>query len=248
MSRPARLAELSLTFSETAFLLWETKSPNHEFAEWFNRLYELSLARENDMKLSDGTTCPFFLYYDEPHALLYALIDNSQQGLPADFARYDKIMLINGRDAFERQQEIYNDYATHAFPPADDDLLQLHRYEMLMEARSNIFTVHYFDYRSSKEAWQRGQDELMFVRHNNNTATETVTEPTRRHSHTTPIPNSSLLTAVRNPQNRNVRNALNKIYQLFEDILYAMDRIIYGNYVDKHNNLDNESDLPYLQK
>lgn len=218
------MAELSLTFAETAFLLWETQSPNHEFAEHFNKLYDLSLSREEDLNLSDGSTCPFFLYYDEPHVLLYALIDNPLQGMMADFARYDKIMIINGRDAFERQQDIYRDYATHSFPPAADNLLQMQRYELLQEARRNIFTVHYFDYRFSEEVRQRSREELAIVRR---TGAAESTGAVSSRARSIPIPQSSLLTAVRNAQSAKMRNVLNGIYLVFEDILHAMETPIY---------------------
>lgn len=222
MIQHARLADLSLTFSETAFLLWETHSRNYAFADWFNRLYGLELARQNDLLLSDGSLCPFFVHYDENAALLYILIDNPHSGLLADFANYDKIMLINGRDAFEQQQTIYNDYATHLFPPAADDLLQWRHYEQLLAARQEVYSVHYFDYSQSAEAQQNAMDEIRLVRRG-----DSHTAPIRR---TTPIPTpqSSLLTAVRNTRSAKVRNTLNHIYLLFEDILHALENPIYN--------------------
>ncbi|KWW31201.1 MAG: hypothetical protein AUK63_474 [bacterium P3] len=223
MSRHARLAELSLSFSETAFLLWETQCPNYEFAECFNRLYDLSLARETDLQLPDDARCPFFLHYDDRHALLYVFVDNPLRGLDADFARYDKIMLINGRDAFEQQRRIYDDYATHTFPPPASDLLQWHRYELLQEARRDVFSVQYFDYRRSDEARQRESEELAIVRHN----AEPQHVPQRHRD--VPIPESSLLTGMRKEPNAKMRKALNNIYQLFEDILHALENPVYAD-------------------
>ncbi len=219
------MAELSLTFSDTAFLLWETQSPNYEFAEYINRLYNLALSRQSDLQLSDGTTCPFFLYYDELASLLYVLIDNPRSGIFADFANYDKIMLLNGRDAFDQQQVIYDDYATHHFPPADDDLLQWQHHELLLAARQNIFSIHYFDYRQSEEMQQRSLDEMMIER----LTTKNKTAPQMRRRTAAPIPQSSLLTAVRNVNSPQMRNTLNNIYLLFEDILHALENPIYEN-------------------
>lgn len=227
MKQQSRMAELSLTFSETAFLLWETQSPNYEFAEYLNRLYHLTLRRQNDLQLSDGTTCPFFLYYDELAALLYVLIDNPRSGIFADFANYDKIMLFNGRDAFDRQQEVFNDYATHPFPPADNDLLQWQHYELIQEARQNVFSIHYFDYRESAEVQQQSLEEMTIVRRDTEPVAKPNLSPRRRAA--TPVPQSSLLTAVRNANSPKMRKALNNIYLLFEDILHALENPIYDN-------------------
>lgn len=225
MRTQTRMAELSLTFTDTAFLLWETQSPNYEFAEYINQLYNLALSRQPDLQLSDGTTCPFFLYYDELSSLLYVLIDNPRSGIFADFANYDKIMLLNGRDAFDQQQVIYDDYATHHFPPAADDLLQWQHHELLQAARQNIFSIHYFDYRQSEEVQQRSLDEMMIER----LTTKTKTAPQMRRRTAAPIPQSSLLTAVRNVNSPQMRNTLNNIYLLFEDILHALENPIYEN-------------------
>lgn len=225
----SRLANHLLSFSETAFLIWETKSRNYIFADWLNRIYRLRLTRQNDLQLPDNTQCAFFLYYDEKAALLYILIDNPHSGLLADFANYDKIMLINGRDAFEKQQTIYKDYATHLFPPPADGLLQLQHFEMLQAARQEVYSVHYFDYSHSAEIQQLAMDEMKLVRHSDRRTTPTVRRNTR-----VPTPQSSLLTAVRNIQSAKMRNTLNNIYMLFEDILHTLEKLIY----DMANNDD----------
>lgn len=232
MTMQTSMNEYMLTFSKTAFLLWETQCKNYEFADYLNQLYHIALARQDDLTLSDNTTCPFFFYHDSLSALLYILIENPRSGIFADFTNYDKIMLINGRDAFDRQNDIYNDYATHPFPPPDDDLLQYQHYQLIQQARQSVFSTHYFDYRESAEMQQYHNDTLNIVLQSSKKARAP------RKQIGTPIPKSSILAAIRNENSPKVRKRLNNLFLLFKDILQSLEAPIYERASKNIDSLD----------
>lgn len=213
MNRAHLLADLSLTFGETAFLLWETRTPNYEFAAWFNQLYDVSLSREDDLQLSD-INLPYFSHYSEEQRLLYVLIDLPQSPV----GEHDKLMLINGQDAFKQQQAIYRDYATHPFAPQADDLLSVQRHQMLQAARHDIFSVHFIDYRRTANIADSASMQI-----ERKGASTNDTPATRQ----TPLPDSSLLTGVQNTDSAKVRRSMKALYNFLQDILYALDSRIY---------------------
>ena len=219
MNRAHLLADLSLTFGETAFLLWETRTPNYEFAAWFNQLYNVSLTREDDLQLADSNL-PYFSHYSEAQRLLYVLIDLPQSPV----GEYDKLMLINGQDAFRQQQTIYRDYATHPFAPKPDDLLSVQRHQMLQAARHDIFAVHFIDYRRTATI----ADSASMLIERKGTATNEGTAARQ-----TPLPDSSLLTGVQNPDSAKVRRSMKTLYNFLQDILYALDSRIYDESDDE---------------
>ena len=225
MSRSSHLAELSLTFSRTAFLLWETKTANYNFADWFNRLYNVSLARNCDLVLPGDFTCPFFSYFDEVKGLLFVFIDNPHRKLDSPLSPYDKVMLINGRDAFEYQKLIYDDYASRALPPPADELLEWQRYNMLCEARSEVFTVHYFDYRKYAEQYEQSVNELCFVRQS---STAKAAKPQSSPVTTAlSLPESSMLAGIKNPNSRRVHSTMKEIFIFFDDLLHSIEDYTY---------------------
>lgn len=226
MRRSPHLAELSLDFSRTFFLLWETNNANYEFADKFNHLYSVSLAREQDLQLSQEIECPYFCFFDELRGLLYVFIDNPHHNSDSFWARYDKIMLINGRDAFEQGRLIYDDYATHAAPPSPDDLLGMERYNLLQNARSDIFTVHYFDYRKLYSGQGRNDDGIVFLKGGD--MAKDVKSAGMKY-----VPESSALVGVKEPYSRKMSAALKDIHNLFEDILYALDGTIWDDEDEK---------------
>lgn len=117
----------------TAILMWNTSYSDFTFAFYLNQLFGLGLERRKDIGLStmkEDIQCSVFAFNDKVNHQAYFLIENglaSRQNVK-ELSYYDKTLLIQGADAFERAEQIYNDLKEPAHKTVD--LIGLQREEM----------------------------------------------------------------------------------------------------------------------
>lgn len=149
-----QLQDLSFTLEDNAFVLFATRYDIIEFAVRLNHLYDLRLWREEDILLTSDSgfePCAFYSCMDSRRGLFFALIDNPYRNVAGfSVTEYDKILVINGRDAFDMQMSIYEDCCTLAHRSVrEGDYLGLQfearRYNFVSEG---IILTEYFDFRS----------------------------------------------------------------------------------------------------
>lgn len=140
----------------TAVILLNTSLFDYEFAAALNRIFRLELARDKDIDIFSAFSCPFFYYFDDDTHLLSMLIENTNiHPIDSLLAEYDKILLINGRDAFDFQRRIF------ASLSRDPRLLsavggtlvyQIGESDSALDTLcQNIVDVHYFDFSNPSE-------------------------------------------------------------------------------------------------
>lgn len=214
--RNVHISELSLTFTKTAFLLWETHGSSYDLANCLNKLYRLDLQRQDDLKMGEKSY-PFFFHYDPPRGLLFVMIDVS--GDKRLLQKYDKILIVNGRDAFDLQKQIYSEYAEHLFRPQENNLQEIRRYEMLQEAKEEVYTVQFVDYRDAEAS-------------NHPMELTIKTDPTalapQKKKEPIPIPQTSLLSGISNKQSSKARKMLKELRERLEDLLYSIESKMYA--------------------
>ena len=130
--------EAEVSFSGIAVTFWQTAMVGFEFALALNRLYDIDLERGADLVLP-GFDAPW-PHYSSPvdeRLLRYDLIDRpfGVAGLGPVADTSDKILIISGRDAWERTDRIVDD-ATGRHP-AGSPLAQL---------AAEVVTVQAFDF------------------------------------------------------------------------------------------------------
>lgn len=128
--------EVRLDFDQTQMVLWSTYYLNYQFVDQLNRIYRLELARDKNVgllldtgKSATPVECPCFIYGDERTCLLYIVVELPRVVKQKSILdRYDKLLLIQGRDSGEKVQEIYHDMEGREEPP-EVEVLQHLRWE-----------------------------------------------------------------------------------------------------------------------
>lgn len=113
---------MSFTLKNNGILALKTELYAFQFAAMLNRLYGWRLMRDTEITFDDlggsGTQlCPLYFYLDTDKRLLYFLIDNPVMrsgGIDKTIYPYDKILLINGNNAFEALRELHKDFTERA--------------------------------------------------------------------------------------------------------------------------------------
>ncbi len=117
----------------TAILAWNTSYSAFTFAFYLNELFHLQLLRRNDIRLSsmkEDIQCSVYAYTDTISHQSYFLIENelaSRQRIQ-ELSYFDKTLLIQGAEAFERAQEIYAELKEPFHQ--SDDIIGMQREEM----------------------------------------------------------------------------------------------------------------------
>lgn len=98
----------------TAVLSWNTSYTAFSFAFYLNHLYGLNLQRRDDITLStmkETITCSVFSCNDGVNHQSFFLIENGMTAMQKvqKMSYFDKTLLIQGPDAFEIADGIYND-------------------------------------------------------------------------------------------------------------------------------------------
>jgi hypothetical protein len=115
--------ELSFSLEESAFVMLHTSAPSHVFVSMLNHLYGWHLHRymrsdknRRDYNVQDfgGSStqlCPLYLYSSAISHSLYILISNPTCDIDASLKsnQYDKILILQGGDAFTKQEKIFHD-------------------------------------------------------------------------------------------------------------------------------------------
>lgn len=148
------ISELTLTLSNSVFLMFNTQYASFTFASLLNRLYHWRLTREEDMAFAASTRIspldyPLFSYYDEHSRLFYLLLDYSQTALSKDdyLSSYDKILVIIGEGGSEMMERIYsdfNEFAHRQVPPYD--ILAQRFDDFRMSILKYVSNVDFFDF------------------------------------------------------------------------------------------------------
>lgn len=117
------MTELSFTLEESAFVMLHTKAESSVFASMMNRLYGWHLCKLNRSDKShpdftardfDGVSnqlCPIYCYHNAMMHNLFVLLCNPSRdiGNTSSKCQYDKILIVQGNNAFAQQQQIYHD-------------------------------------------------------------------------------------------------------------------------------------------
>lgn len=110
-----RRPEITLNYSDTQVLLWDTRYVNYDFVHQLNEVFSLSLSCDPEIVYytEDGreVNCPRYSYYDEMLKLLYVVIDNpvATGSIDPTLDYYDKALFIAGRDSHEVSRRIHHD-------------------------------------------------------------------------------------------------------------------------------------------
>lgn len=135
----------------SACLLWKTEMPNYQFVAAFNDLFETHLSRQEDIEIFGTNTFPIFIYFNEVSQLYYFLIDNIDHKIDPVLKDFDFVMIINGRDAFEKQIALYNDFYNQQSIFGFEDYLSKVHHTNLTEFKQHIARLHYFNYQGPAE-------------------------------------------------------------------------------------------------
>jgi len=129
------------TKNETALLLLNTNYLNFEFILLLNKLYHLNLIRVDDVTVDD-TAFGCYSFYDTKQELHWVMIDRplSDPTHPV-FANNEKMLLINGRDCWDMQEEIYQAVYGYWRKPQETEYLEMKRYELIQEFKDGIFSI-----------------------------------------------------------------------------------------------------------
>ena len=147
-----RIQESEFRINDTACLFWDTSVANYLFVSQFNKIYGTNLVRTNDIRLFNNEEYPIFSYQSERDKIEYYLIDNhGNQIIDPCLEGYGLLMFIHGHNAFEKQEEIYNDiHGVFCFSNVEDPLEQQHQDQVKL-FRDQISKLYYFDFRIGKK-------------------------------------------------------------------------------------------------
>ena len=154
----ANLKEREYKIENTAMIVVNSSLLDFEFAAAVNDIYGLSFSRVRDLPIFGAFQCPFFTFYDEMRHLLYMLLENNRFN-PIDpmLQTYDKILLINGRDSFDVQRQIYADLSASSESLTLGDATSVSAFELcrkrnfISDLCSNIIDMDYWDYSNPKQ-------------------------------------------------------------------------------------------------
>lgn len=106
-------------FEGFAFLLFHTATPNYAFVDDLNHLYELALARTDDIEIM-GEPWSMFTYRDPLWQLTYHLIERPSTAATGvtHWGPAEKLLMIKGLNADEIATHICDDF-TASHPTGD---------------------------------------------------------------------------------------------------------------------------------
>jgi len=139
----------TLSLRDTSVTLLKTNYTNLDFVVRFNRVYGLELARADNLLVKEADH-PCFNYYSEAARLAFVMIERPAPQVKAPhFNYYDKMLLIQGRDAWDVQRQLFDDIATAPPEPDRDNYLEHEHWVLLNELKEGIFSIDTFDFRNS---------------------------------------------------------------------------------------------------
>lgn len=152
MRTPKYDKDLMPTTADTAVLMWDTREAFYVFAMKLSKIYDIAFVRDDDLVVNTGSRlvmCPCYSYGDSVRQLFYVLIENPifSGGLGGQVNHYTTLLLINGQNAWDRQQEIYQDFTNTLNVPNDVDWYAREKYGHLSELRAQVVQTDYFDFR-----------------------------------------------------------------------------------------------------
>lgn len=102
------------------YLFFHTKALNYAFVDDLNRLYHLALARQEDLEL-DKAMWPNYFYFDPMAKLEYLLVERPADSgaVAGTWLEGHKVLIVQGDDAEERVQRMYEDFVTPQPPQAE---------------------------------------------------------------------------------------------------------------------------------
>lgn len=145
------ISDPEFNMDNSGCLLWKTVVPNYEFVAQFNEVFGTDLTRMEEISIFGNGEFPMFTYVDNVSQFLFFLIDNVECKMDEALKEYDKIMIINGRDAFEKQIAIYNDYYGEQSLWGFKDYLTKSHHESVVAFRQIATCVDFFNYKGSSE-------------------------------------------------------------------------------------------------
>lgn len=138
------LPDASFRFDETSILMFRTNMLNYEFVAALNQARELQLARVDDIPI-ESAYYPCFSQYDPAARLAFVVIDRStQETCNPCMGYYDKMMLVNGRDAFDYQRALYEDITGPRPEPPASDILGHMQWQNMNDLADGIFVADTF--------------------------------------------------------------------------------------------------------
>lgn len=143
--------DVSSPFEDIAFLLFHSAVPNYAFVDDLNHLYELSLARIDDIEIME-TPWPLFSYRDSLRHLTYHLIERpalTSTGVP-HWRPAEKLLMIKGNGAEETAAAICDDFTLDHPSPNPADLRAADHAALLQYYQQSLTAVTFYNPLSQK--------------------------------------------------------------------------------------------------
>lgn len=138
------LPPATLHFDDTSVLMFRTNMLNYEFVAALNQACELQLARVDDIPI-ESASHPCFSQYDPRARLAFVVIDRpAQEGCCPCMEYYDKMMLVNGRDAFDHQHALYQSLTCPRPEPPAANILEHMQWQNMNDLADGIFAADTF--------------------------------------------------------------------------------------------------------
>ena len=139
-------ADPEFTFENTFILMMQSSLMGHELIIALNDIYDLRLARNDDVDIN-GLLHPCYSYYNDETRQSFVVI-NKPMGQMADpaFAFYNSILLIRGSQAKELQLQIYNDLTGTSIRPEEHQLREMMYWEKGYQLYGHIVAIDTFDF------------------------------------------------------------------------------------------------------
>ena len=144
-------------FENSSVTLLHTNMVNHEFVMAYNRGWGLRLVRKDNLAV-DGGSLPYYVYDDRRTGLTHVVIAASlarrsgassvPNGCPFD--RYDKLLLVRGRDTWDFQQQLYDSFVEPAPEPDATEPLLVEDWRGRRAFYDGIFAIDTFCFASSR--------------------------------------------------------------------------------------------------
>ena len=150
----------SYTLRNAGIVALRTTLYAFQCAAMLNRLYGWRLRRDMDFTVNDmgghgDQLCPFFFHLDETTRLLYFLVDTPPaQGIDPTLDIYDKLLVINGDNAYEPMRRLYDDFTQTArrdMSHADETERRQERMRVDM-AKNDIIAADFIDFSRCDDA------------------------------------------------------------------------------------------------
>lgn len=131
------------TFDDTSVTLLHTSMVNYEFVMAYNNAHRIRMVRVQDMDIN-GSMHPCFLFDDLQRRLTHVLIERPLAGGEVPFDRYDKLLLVRGRDTWEFQEELYQHFVNTVPQPDSTEPLLVSDWRAMQDFYGGIFAMDTF--------------------------------------------------------------------------------------------------------